>query len=88
MVSKSSTEAEFRAMSKGIDEAMWIKYLLDDLKISYIQPIIIRCDNKYAISIAHDPVDHDRMKHVNIDRFYIQDYITEGIIKTEHVISE
>ena len=67
---------------------MWIKYLLDDLQISYIQPIIILCDNKSAISIAHDPVDHDRMKHVNIDRFYIQDHITQGIIKTEHVTSE
>ena len=88
VVSKSSTEVEFRAMSKGIDEAMWIKHLLDDLKISYIQPIIIRCDNKSAISIAHDPVDHDRMKHVNIGRFYIQDHITQDIIKTEHVISE
>ena len=88
VVSKSSIEAEFRAISKGIDEAMWNKYLLDDLQISYIKPIIIRCDNKSAISIAHDPVDHDRMKHVNIDRFYIQDHITQGIVKTEHVPSE
>ena len=88
VVSKSSTEAEFRAMSKGIDEVMWIKYLLDNLQIPYIKPIIIRCDNKSAISIAHDPVDHDRMKHVNIDRFYIQDHIIQGIIKIEHVTFE
>ena len=68
VISKSSMEAEFRAMSKGIDEAMWIKHLLAELKISYIKPIIIHCDNKSAISIAHDPVYHDRMKHVNIDK--------------------
>ena len=88
VVSKSSTEAEFRAMSKGIDEVMWIKHLLEELKISYIKPITIRCDNKSAISIAHDPVYHDRMKHVNIDRFYIQEHLEQGILKTEHVISE
>ena len=88
VVSKSSIEAEFRAMPKGIDEVMWIKYLLDNLKVPYIKPIIIRCDNKSDISIAHDPVDHDRMKHVNVNRFYIQDHIIQGIIKTEHVTSE
>ena len=88
VVSKSSTEAEFRAMSKGIDEAMWIKHLLEELKISYIKPIIIRCDNKSAISIAHDPVYHDRMKHVHIDRFYIQDHLEQGVLKTEHVNSK
>ena len=88
VVSKSSTEAKFRAMSKGIDEVMWIKYLLEGLKISYIKPIIIRCGNKSAISIAHDPVYHDRMKHVNIDRFYIQEHLEQGILKTEHVNSE
>ena len=75
-------------MSKGIDEVMWIKYILDDLKIHYTQPIIIRCDNKSAISLAHDPVYHDRIKHVNIDRFYIQDHLERGILKTEHVDSE
>ena len=88
VVSKSSTEAEFRAMSKGIDEVMWIKHMLDELRVPYLRPIIIRCDNRSAISIAHDPVDHDKMKHVNIDRFYIQDHLERGIVKTEHVTSE
>ena len=64
---KISTEAEFRAMSNGIDEVMWIKHLLEELKIPYIKPITIRCDDKSDISIALDPVYHDRMKHVNID---------------------
>ena len=88
VVSKSSTEAEFRAMSKGIDEVIWIKNILSELKLNYIKLIVIRCDNKSAISIAHDPVYHDRMKHVNIDRFYIQDHLEQGIIKTEYVSSE
>ena len=87
-ISKSSTEAEFRAMPKGIDEVMWIQILLDELKISYIKPIDIRCENKSAICIAHDPVYHEMMKHVNFDRFYIQYHLEQGILKTEHVSSE
>ena len=75
-------------MSKGIDEAIWVKHLLDELKISYTTPIIIRCDNRSAISIAHDPVYYDQTKYVNIDRFYIQDHLEQGVLKTEHVTSE
>ena len=75
-------------MSKGIDEVMWIRNISDELQISYIQPIDIRCDNESAISIAHDPVYHDRMKHVNIDGFYIRDHLEQGILKTDHVSSE
>ena len=36
VVSKSSTEAEFRAMSKGVDEVMWINNILNELQISYV----------------------------------------------------
>ena len=88
VVSKSGTEAVFRAMSKGIDEIIWIKHLMEELQVPYTKPIILRCDNRSAISIAHDPVHHDKMKHVNIDRFYIQDHLEQGVLKTEHVASE
>ena len=75
-------------MSKGIDEVMWIQNILDELQIPYIKPIDIRCNNKSAISIAHDLVYHDRMKHVNIDIFYIQDHLEQGILTTDHVSSK
>ena len=51
VISKSSTEAKFCAMSKGMNEVMWIRNMLNDLRILYIQPIIIHCDHKWAISI-------------------------------------
>ena len=35
VVSKSSTEAEFRAMSSGIDEVLWIRGILQELRIPY-----------------------------------------------------
>ena len=62
--------------------------MLNDLRIPYIQPIIIRCNKKSAIGIAHDPVHHDKMKYVNIDRFYIQDHLEQGILKIDHVVSK
>ena len=31
------------------------------------------CDNKEACDIAHNLVQHDRTKHVEVDRFFIKE---------------
>ena len=43
--SKSSTKAEFRALSNGIDEVLSIRDILKDLKIQYEELIKVLCDN-------------------------------------------
>jgi ATP sulfurylase len=43
------------------------------------------CDNKAAISIAHNLVQHDRTKHVEIDRHFIKEKLREGAICTPYV---
>ena len=38
------------------------------------------CDNKSDICIAHDPANHNRTKHIEIDRFYIKEKIEKRIL--------
>jgi len=45
-VARSSVEAEFRAMTLGIYEILWLKIILEDLKIDWKKPMRIYCDNK------------------------------------------
>ena len=56
MVARSSAEAEFRAVAHGICEIMWIRRLLEELKATKLAPMKLYCDNKAAISIAHNLV--------------------------------
>ena len=42
-------------------------------------------DNKAAISIAHNPVLHDRTKHVEIDKHFIKEKIDNGLVHMEHI---
>ena len=79
-MARSSAEAEFRAMAQGICELLWIKSLLKDLKVELTNFMKLYCDNKAAISIAHNPVQHDRTKHVEIDRHFIKENISSGTI--------
>ena len=87
MVSKSTAEAEYRAMSQGLSEMLWVRGLLLELKVLRQDPLNVWCDNKSAISIANNPVQHDRTKHVEIDRFFIKEKLDAGIIKITHVSS-
>ncbi|KAL5777605.1 hypothetical protein ACOSP7_010531 [Xanthoceras sorbifolium] len=80
VVARSSAEAEFRAVAHGICEVIWIKRLLEDLKISNPLPMKLYCDNKATISIAHNPVFHDRTKHVEVDRHFIKEKLDTGLI--------
>ena len=85
VVSRSSAEAEFRAMAHGICEGMWLRRLLKELRIVVEEPMKVLCDNQSAISIAKNPVHHDRTKHVGIDRHFIKEKIEGGIIKLFHL---
>ena len=67
-------------MAHGVCEMMWLKRVLEELKRPVIMPMKLYCDNKAAISIAHNPVQHDRTKHVEVDRHFIKEKIEEGTI--------
>lgn len=61
-------------------KGVWIKRLLEDLKIPYSSPMKVYNDNKAAISIAHNLVLHDRTKHVEVDKHFIKEKIDNGMI--------
>ena len=42
-------------------------------------------DNKAVIAIVHNPVFHDRTKHVEVDKHFIKEKIEEGIICMPYV---
>ena len=58
-MARSNVEAQFRAMAQGVCELLWLKIILEDLKIRWDGPIRLYYDNKFAISIAHNLVQHD-----------------------------
>ena len=82
VVARSSAKAEFRAMAQGICELLWLKILLKALKIEWDEPIRLYCDNTSAINISHSPVQHDRLKHIEIDRHFIKEKLDNGMICT------
>lgn len=62
-------------MANGICELLWIQGILRDLRLNIRAPMGLYCDNKAVISIAHDLVQHDKTKHVEVNRHFIEEKI-------------
>lgn len=45
------------------------------------------CYNKSTISISHNPVQHDKTKHIEINRHFIKKKLDSGLIATSYIPS-
>ena len=84
-VSKSSTEAEYRAMSAACSEIIWLRGLLTELGFSQEQLTSMHADNTSVIQIAANPVYHERTKHIEVDCHSIREAYDRRIINLPHV---
>lgn len=74
-VSRSSTEAEYRALATTAADLFWLRQLLKDLHVYGSSPPCIWCDNQSAIQLAHNPVFHGRTKHVEVDYHFVRERV-------------
>ncbi|XP_019244384.1 PREDICTED: uncharacterized protein LOC109224252 [Nicotiana attenuata] len=85
VVSLSSAEAEYRALSKVVAELTWVVRLLSDfgVAVSYVVPVF--SDNQAAIHIAKNPVFHEQTKHIELDCHLVRNKLGDGLISLHHV---
>nr|GEV89803.1 copia protein [Tanacetum cinerariifolium] len=73
----STTEAEYA--EKACQQALWMKQALIDYDIR-LDDILIMCDNKGAIDLSKNPVQHSRTKHIKIRHHFLRDNVQKGNI--------
>ena len=82
VVSRSSTESEYRAMILFVCEIMWLHQLLMEVSIKTMVPAKLWCDNQAALRIVSNPVFHERTKHIEIDYHFVREKIQLCLIST------
>ena len=87
-VSRSSSEAEYKALGSATCQLQWILYLLLDLHITCSKLPVLYCDNQSALHIAANPIFHERTKHLEIDCHLVREKLQDGVMKLLPVSSQ
>jgi hypothetical protein len=84
-ISLSTTEAEYIVAVECCTQVEWMKQTLQDIKIVFVEPTTIYCDNTSSISLSKNPVQHSKSKHIPIKYHYLRDQAENKNIKLEYV---
>nr|GEY60696.1 copia protein [Tanacetum cinerariifolium] len=85
-LSISTTEAEYVSAEKACQQALWMKQALIDYDIR-LDDVPITCDNKGAIDLSENPVQHSRTKRIEIHHHFLRYNVQKGHILIEKVMS-
>ena len=85
MVSRSSAEAEYRAVANGVAEASWLRQLLLELHQPLHRSTLVYYDNVSTVYLSTNPIQHQRTKHVEIDLHFVRERVAVGDVRVLHV---
>ena len=87
-VSRSSTEAEYKALANATAEVIWVQSLLDELEVYQSKVPVLWCDNIGATYLSANPVFHARTKHIEVDYHFIRERVAQKKLDIRIISSE
>lgn len=83
-ITLSTTEAELVALCSAVQDCLWIKKILNDMKIQH-NTLKIYEDNQGCISILQNPENNRRVKHIDVKYNFISENIKKGFFEIKYV---
>jgi histone deacetylase 1/2 len=84
-ISRSSIEAEYKALVDATAEMMWVQKLLTELRVQHPPAARLWCDNIGATYMTANPVFHARTKHIEIDFHFVRERVAQKLLEVRHV---
>ncbi|GJX52295.1 hypothetical protein Tco_0280664 [Tanacetum coccineum] len=83
----SSTEAEYIALSGYYAQILWMRSQLTDYALNF-NKIPLYCNNKSAIALCYNNVQHSRSEHIDVRYHFIKDQVENGVVELYFVRTE
>jgi hypothetical protein len=74
----SSMEAEYMALAAAVQESIWFRMILEELKFPLQQPIRLYEDNVACIHFSDHPGEHRRSKHIDYRYHFVRERVHRG----------
>ncbi|GKD97598.1 hypothetical protein Tco_1381495 [Tanacetum coccineum] len=81
------TEAEYIALSGCCAQILWMRSQLTDYGLK-VNKIPMYCDNKSAITLCCNNVQHSRSKHIDVRYHFIKEQVENGLVELYFVRTE
>nr|GEX41785.1 hypothetical protein [Tanacetum cinerariifolium] len=86
-VAISSTKAEYITLSGCCAQILWMRSQLSDYGLGF-NKIPMYCDNKSAIALCCNNVQHSRSKHIDIIYHFIKEQVENEVIELYFITTE
>ncbi|GJT53717.1 ribonuclease H-like domain-containing protein [Tanacetum coccineum] len=83
--SRSSVKAEYIGVANVVAEAGWVHNLLRELHAPLFTARLVYYDNVSVVCLSTNPVQHQRTKHIEIDIYFVCDFVAYGQVHVLHV---
>nr|GEW81515.1 retrovirus-related Pol polyprotein from transposon TNT 1-94 [Tanacetum cinerariifolium] len=83
----SSMEAEYIALSGCCAQVLWMRSQLTDYGLGFNKDLMY-CDNKSAIALCCNNVQHSQSKHIDIRFHFIKEQVENGVVVLYFVNTE
>jgi hypothetical protein len=87
LVALSTAEAEYVAAGASCAQLLWMRFTMSGFGCKF-RKIPLLCDNKRAIKLANNPVNHSRTKHIDIRHHFLRDHEAKVDITLSHVSTD
>ena len=84
-VALSTMEAEYFAVCKATQEAIYLRMLFEETGINVEAPLIIKEDNQACIAFTKNPGDHSRTKHIDVRVCFVRQWVERGELVLEPI---
>lgn len=86
-VARSSTKAEYRALTAAASEVKWLTSLMSNLSLQSTATPVLYCDNIGATYLTANPVFHSRMKHFALNYHFVREQVQAKTLRVAHISS-
>ncbi|KAG6492442.1 hypothetical protein ZIOFF_047405 [Zingiber officinale] len=88
IVAQSTTEVEFVAATSVVNQAIWLRKLLNDMSYIMEKETKVSVDNQAALEISKNPVFHGKTKHFNVKYYYLREVQQMGEVELIYYTTE